>query len=88
MDRAVMNQKPVRDSHQLFHGLVILVGDGLVGAVAAGHHQRYTVHRPEQEVMEGRIGQHHPERGALRSHLVSDQAWHALAEKNDRTLRR
>src|SRR5437762_12675527 len=36
----VMHQESVRDLAQLLEGLLVAVGDRLVGAVAAGHHER------------------------------------------------
>jgi hypothetical protein len=35
-----MNQEVVGDGPDLLEGLIVSVGYGLVGVVAAGHHQR------------------------------------------------
>jgi len=53
--------------------VVVLVRDRLVGAVAARHHQRSTSGVAQQELMQGRRGQHHAEVGAARGNGRRDR---------------
>ena len=55
MDFAVVNQEVVGDLAQLLERFFILVSNGLVGVVPAGHHERDT-RVAQQQVMERRVG--------------------------------
>ena len=68
-------------------GLLVVHGDRLVGAVAAGHHQRRPDVRGEQ-VVQRRVGKHHTEDAvAGRDRLRHRAAGHAPGE-HDRPRRR
>ena len=60
LDRAVVQEEEVGDVGEPRARVVVLVGDRLVGDVAAGHHERLpnVIH---QQVVERRVRQHHAE---------------------------
>ena len=62
LDRPVVGEHDVRDAAEASHGVVVLVRDGLVGDIAAGHHQR-AAGVAQQQMMQRRVGQHHAEVG-------------------------
>src|ERR687893_612786 len=55
---SVVDQEVVGDDPDLLKGLLVSVGYGLVGVVAAGHHERYPGVVQEQMVQRG-VGQHY-----------------------------
>ena len=57
VDGAIVEEEGVGQRTQVGPGVVIGAGDGLIPAVAAGHHQR-AVQVPQQQVVQGRVGQH------------------------------
>ena len=60
VDRPVVGEQQVGDRRQALQGVGVVVGDRLVGEVAAGHHQS-GAHRREQKVVQRGVGQHHAE---------------------------
>ena len=62
------------------------VGDRLVGHVAAGHHQR-RARVGEQQVVQRRVGQHHPQLARARGDRVRHARRPAAGGEHDRPLR-
>ena len=60
VDGAVVAEQPVGQRSQSADGVVVVVGDRLVAAVAARHHER-TADALEQEVVQRAVRQHHPQ---------------------------
>ena len=63
----------VGDRRQPLERVVVLVGDRLVGDVAAGHHQRLA-DVGQQQVMQRAVGEHHAELGRARRHRRAPRA--------------
>ncbi len=59
VNRPVMHEEEIGDACQAFERIAILIGDRLVGSIAAGHHQGNAVQLAQEQVMQGSIGQHH-----------------------------
>jgi hypothetical protein len=55
-----VNEEGIGDSSQALQRLVVSVGDRLVGDVAARHDER-RARVGEQQVVQGRVRQHHAE---------------------------
>ncbi len=87
VDRAVMHQEHVGDVLQTLHGVIIFVGNRLLGPVAACHHQRNPVKIMQQQVMQRRIRQHDAEERVVRRHALGDGAADALCQEHDRASR-
>ena len=81
LDRAVVDEEQVGDAAQPRHRVVVAVGDRLVGDVAAGHHQRLA-HVGQQQVVQRRVGQHHPEVRRARRHRLGHAARRAGAGRS------
>ncbi len=84
VDRAVVTEDGVGDAGQTFPRFVVAVGDRFVAAVGAGHHQRWEL--LQQQVVEGGVGEHHPEITVARRHLRGDGVSRLLAQQHDRPL--
>ena len=65
LDRPVVEHERVGDGVQPLERVVVLVGDRLVGDVAAGHHQRLA-DVGQQQVVQRAVRQHHAELGRER----------------------
>ena len=65
-----MQQEAVRDSPQRLHRLFVVLLDRRVGEIGAGHDKHVDV-VPEQQHMQRRIGQHHPDVPVLTEMLIS-----------------
>ena len=63
VDRAVVEQERVGDRAEPLQRFVVAVGDRLVGDVARGQHQRLAG-VGEEQVVQGRVREHHSEVGA------------------------
>jgi hypothetical protein len=72
VDRAVVDQEPVGDPPEPLQRLVVPVGDRLVGHVPAGQHDRAS-HLGQQQVVQRRVRQHHPQRPVLWRHRPGDR---------------
>ena len=75
LDRAIVDQQKVGDVRQSLARVAVLVGDRLVGDVAAGHHDgvdavRMSGEVREQQVVHRRVGEHDPELGCARRDRV------------------
>ena len=70
-DLAVVMQEAVGDLREALLRIVDVRRDGLLAHIAAGHHQRVAV-AVEQEVVQGRVRQHHAERGVAERHRRRD----------------
>src|SRR5215467_12802785 len=68
-DRPIVNQEDIRNAAQPGHGVAVLVCDGLVAAVAAGHDER-TIDPLEEHVLERRVRQHQAEMVESRRYSV------------------
>ena len=73
LDRPVVRDDEVGDRGEPLERVVVLVGDRLVGHVAARHHQRLA-HVGEQQVMERAVREHHAELGRPRRHRPRHRA--------------
>ena len=74
VDRPVVQQQQVGDPGQALERVLVLEGDRLVGDVAAGHHERHA-RVGEQQVVQRRVREHHPElAGARRDRLRDGRA--------------
>ena len=78
----VVREKSIGDPAQPFPGIFILVGDGLIGEISAGHHQG-PCQFPQQQVMERGIGEHHPQFPGTWSHQRSDGGRRLLFQQHD-----
>ena len=58
MNRPIVTQENVGNRAQPRKRVVVFVGDRLVRAVAAGHHQRHVTHPIHQQVVQRRVGEH------------------------------
>ena len=66
MNRPVVHEEEIGDPRQAFERIAVLVGDRLVGSIAAGHHQGNAVQLAEEQVVQGGIRQHHAQPGIAR----------------------
>jgi hypothetical protein len=85
LDRPVVDEEEVGDAGQSREGVLVAEGDGLVGDVAARHHERQP-RVGQQQVVQRRVGQHQPQLG----HARRDGRRHRLAapakRQHDRPL--
>ena len=58
-DLPVVDEHRVGDRGETLGGVLVRDADRLIAGVPAGHHER-TIHRPQQQMVERRGGQHHP----------------------------
>ena len=58
-DGPFADQKTVRDTGELLQRVVVFIGDGLAGAIRAGHDQNLGGAGGKQQMMQRRVGQHH-----------------------------
>ena len=81
-DGAVMHQEGVGETRKAFERFGVLRRERLVAQVGAGHDQHL---RPitEKQVVQGRIGKHHPEPGVAGGYGWSDGEPVALAKEHD-----
>src|SRR5918998_4414381 len=80
VDGTVVDQEVVGDLSQLLGGLLVPVGYGLVGVVAARHHERDT-RVVQQQVVQRGVSEHDAQGVLPRSHLLGYlAAWQALQE--------
>ena len=86
VDEAVVREEAVGDRVELRESFVVAVGDRLVRAVAAGHHEG-DARVVQQEVMQGRVGEHHAESCLARARLLGDAGVRPPVEQDDRTRR-
>ena len=86
VDRTVVEEERVGDRREPLERVGILVGDRLVGAVAGGHHQ-HVPGGPREQVVKGRVGQHHAEVARARRHRGREAGAAAPAGDHDRALR-
>ncbi len=87
LDRPVVGEERVGDAGEPFQRVVVAEGDRLVGDVAAGQHER-RAHVAEQQVMQRRVGEHHPEVGRARRHGRRHRRIRAPRREHDRSARR
>ena len=87
VDRTVVAEERVGDPAEPLARLVVVVGDRLVRAVAARHHER-SAEVGEQQVVERRVREHHAEPRAARRDRRSDRRVRAPAHEHDRPLAR
>ena len=66
-DGAVVAQPGVGHVDEARHGHLVVADDGLVGEVAARHHQRRP-HGAQQQVLQGRVGKHGAQLGQVARH--------------------
>ena len=85
LDRAVVQQEEVRDRPEACERLVVLVGDRLVGHVAARHHERGTGVREQQVVKRG-VGEHQAELAGAGSDRWRDGRACTARRQHDRPL--
>ena len=79
------SRNSVGDAAEPLAGVVVLVGDRLVGEVAAGHHQRLA-DVGEQQVVQRRVRQHHAELAAPRRDRGGDARAGPPRREHDRPL--
>ena len=84
VDRPIVSQKQIGDAGQPGDGVVILVGDRLVGTVAAGHDERDVAQLSQQQMMQRRVRQHHAEVRVAGGDRFGDAGIGPLAEQHDR----
>ena len=70
-DGPVVAEPGVRDVDEARHRDLVVADDGLVGEVAARHDERHAG-GAQQEVLEGRVGEHGPEFGKVAGHGGGD----------------
>ena len=86
LDRPVVEQEQVGEAGEAFERVAVLVGDRLVGDVAAGQHQcRGDVER--QQVVKGRVRQHHAELARPRGDRLGDRGVAPAGGEHDRARR-
>ena len=78
-----MEQKGIGDRLQLKMGFVVVNALGIAGPVAAGQHNG-PIYRAHQEMVQGRVGQHHPRLRHVRSHRRGQIMGIADREQHDR----
>ena len=66
-----MQENGIRDGAQPRHGVVVAERERLVADVARRHHQRPAEPR-NQQVMQRRVRQHHPDHGKARCDVVGE----------------
>ena len=86
LDRAVVEQKHVREPSEPLERVLVAVGDRLVGHVRARHHERRAGIR-EQQVMQRRVREHHSELERTRSDRRGDRGAGTSRGEHDRALR-
>ena len=64
-------------------GVVIVVGDRLVGSIAAGHDQRGAVELAQEQVVQGRVRQHHAEERVAGGNLAGQAGAGFSAQEDD-----
>ena len=85
LDRPVVEQEGVGDVAQPLQRVVVLVGDRLVGHVAAGHHQRLA-DVGQQQVMQRAVREHHAELGRQRRDRGGDARAGPPRRQHDRPV--
>ena len=89
-DPAVVRQDHVAECGDLGEGVLVAATDGRAGDVAAGHHEAVrhgqVVVEAEEQHLDGRVRQHHAERGIAGRKDVRERAFGALPEQDDRFL--
>ena len=96
VDGSVVEQPRVGDGSQPSAGVVVLVADRLVGEVATRHHQHVghrgrgvgPRNRREQEMMQRRVGQQHPEPRVAGGHQLGDGGSGRALRRRSRTMGR
>ena len=83
VDRPVVDHERVGDGAEASSRIGVQVGDRLLGDVARGHHQR-RADVGEQQVMQRRVREHHPEVRASRRDRRGDRRPGAPASDDDR----
>ena len=78
---AAPNQECVRNAGKTLQRVFILIGDRLARAVGAGHDQSFRSAGREEQVMQGRVGEHHAQFVVVRGH--PDQ-FHFRGREHDR----
>lgn len=96
VDRAVVDQPRIGDPSQAASRVSILIADGLVGQVAARHHDDPEPvgpggtpdagHGSQEEVVERRVGKKDPELRVPRCHPGRHRGTPAASEEHDRAL--
>ena len=93
VDGPVVQQPRVGDGRQSLPGVLVLEADGLVGQVAAGHHQDAgrrggrVRHRLKEEMVQRCVRQEHADPGIARGHQRGDGGPGPLLEQHDRARR-
>ena len=83
VDRPVVQQEEIRDPGQPRPRVVVVVGDRLIGAVAAGQHHR-TGQPADQQMVQRGVRQHHPELARARRHRPRDRGAGQPRQQHDR----
>src|SRR4028119_1590464 len=81
VDGTVVDEKEIGYLAELHKRLVVAVGDRLVRVVAAGHYER-DARIPQQQVVQRRVREHHPERRLARGDLVDDPTLFATPQED------
>ena len=87
VDGPIVGHDAVHHRAQSIDGVVVGIGDRLVGQVATGH-DHGTAHCGQQHVMERRVGQHHSQFGQPRRHIGGHGTRCSPGREHDRTARR
>ena len=86
VDRAFVHEERIRDCGQALACVRVLVGDRLVGDVAARHHQRHRVAEiTEQQVVQRRVCQHQAEIRGARGDALGDRRIRPARHEHDRS---
>ncbi len=88
VDRPVVQEERLGDAGQPRDGVLVVVGDRLVGDVAARHHQRHAVAVGQQQVVQRRVREHHPELPRPRRHRRGHAGPGQPRREHDRPLAR
>ena len=87
LDRAVVDEQQVGDRAQPLHGVLVAVGDRLVGHVAAGHHERAGAEVAQQQVVKRRVREHHAKLHGAGGNRLGDRGLCPARGEHDRPLR-
>ncbi len=88
MDWAIVREEKVRDAGQALYRVLVVVGDGLVGLIAAGQHEGQAGEVVQDQVVQGRVGQHDAKVWVAGRHLGGHAGVGPAAQQHDGTGRR
>ncbi len=87
LDRPVVDEEQVGERREPLERLRVSEADRLIGDVAARHHERQT-DVGEQDLVQGRVREHHAEIGSARRHRGRHGSAAATGREHDRALGR